>query len=275
MSGLLRYFRLLSAFARFSLISEMAFRGNFMMKVLVEVLWLFILLVFYKTLFNAMGDSSTAMIAGWDYYEYLFFIACYYTLEGLIETLFLENATEFAELVRTGNLDQYLLRPIDEQFLISCRKIDWSTAPKILIGAVIMAYALGKLDWPFNAGQVALFLFLFTCGAALAYSFLLMLTSTTVWLMRNQSLMEMWWLFTTVMRYPREIYTGGWGAALGAFFWYLVPVLMVINVPARVIIDKVYDPWNIALMILFTLLMLWLSRLFFLAALRSYRSASS
>ena len=43
-----RYFRLLGAFARFCLANEMAFRGNFVMKVLVEVLWLGILLVFYQ-----------------------------------------------------------------------------------------------------------------------------------------------------------------------------------------------------------------------------------
>ena len=36
MSRLSRYFRLLSAFARFCLTNEMAFRGNFVMKVLVE-----------------------------------------------------------------------------------------------------------------------------------------------------------------------------------------------------------------------------------------------
>ena len=37
-------------------------------------------------------------------------------------------------------------------------------------------------------------------GVAMAYGFLLMLTAASVWFMRNQSLMEMWWLFTTLMR---------------------------------------------------------------------------
>ena len=38
--------------------------------------------------------------------------------------------------------------------------------------------------------------------------FLLMLSSTAVWMVRNQSLYELWWLFTSLMRYPREIYRG-------------------------------------------------------------------
>ena len=46
----------------------------------------------------------------------LFFVGCFFALNGLIEMLFLENCNDFAELVRTGDLDFLLLRPIDEQF---------------------------------------------------------------------------------------------------------------------------------------------------------------
>ena len=124
----------------------MAFRGNFLVKVLVEVLWLGILLVFYDTLFNHTNDVGrlgrrTSICSFWDAIT---------PWKGLIETLFLENAIDFAELVRTGNLDFYLLKPIDEQFLVSLRKIDWSTAPKILLGARHHAFALVRMGWTFN-----------------------------------------------------------------------------------------------------------------------------
>jgi ABC-2 type transport system permease protein len=269
MTSVTRYLRLLFAFGRFGLANELAFRGNFVLKVLVEVLWLFILLVFYRTLYK-----NTNTIEGWDEHQYLFFIGCYYTMEGLLETLFLGNCTEFADLVRTGNLDAYLLQPIDEQFLVSCRWIDWSTAPKLLIGAAIMVQALVQMGWVFDAVKLVSFLVLFVCGSAMAYSFLLMLTSTSVWFMRNQSLMELWWLATTLMRYPREIYRGTWGSPLGWFFTFIIPVLLVINVPAETMV-KVFDPWGIALTCAATMALLALSRWFFGRALRSYRSASS
>ena len=47
-----RYFRLMSAFARFGLANELAFRANFLVKISVEVLWLGILLMFYRTIFS-------------------------------------------------------------------------------------------------------------------------------------------------------------------------------------------------------------------------------
>ena len=99
------------------------------MKVSVEVLWLGILLAFYRTVF-----AKTSHIAGWSEPQYFFFVGCFFALNGLIETLFLENCNEFAELVRTGDLDFLLLKPIDEQFLITCRRIDWGTAPNVLMG---------------------------------------------------------------------------------------------------------------------------------------------
>ncbi|MBV8556682.1 MAG: ABC-2 family transporter protein, partial [Planctomycetaceae bacterium] len=198
MSRLARYFRLLGSLARYTLGREMAFRSNFLVRVSVEVLWLGILIAFYRTVF-----ARTRSIAGWPEEHYFFFVGCFFALNGLIETFFLDNCNEFAELVRTGDLDFLLLKPIDEQFLISFRRIDFGTAPNVLMGAVLMAVALVRMGWHFDPVRVGVFLVTFACGTAIAYSFMLLLTSLSVWMVRNQSLMEMWWLFSSLARYPR------------------------------------------------------------------------
>jgi ABC-2 type transport system permease protein len=270
MTGFARYPRLLLAFARFGLASEMSFRVNFLVKLAVEALWLGILLVFYEIIFG-----KTNSVADWDRTQYLFFVGCHYALGGLVETFFLENCTNFAELVRSGDLDLYLLKPIDEQFLITTRHIDWSTFPNVLQGAGVMAYALWARGWTFDAGQVVAFTLLFLCGTAMAYSFLLMLTSTSVWLVRNQSLMEMWWLFSTLMRYPREIFaTTSWALPLGWFFTFVVPVMLVINVPASTMV-RTLEPGFVAWMAVSAVALVAVSRVVFRRALASYRSASS
>jgi ABC-2 type transport system permease protein len=268
--GVGRYLRLLKAFARFGLLSEMAFRANFLAKLTVEVLWLCLLLAFYHSVFR-----QTSSLADWSQAEFLCFLGCYYALEGTIETFFLENCNEFAELVRTGNLDLYLLKPIDEQFLVTCRRIEWSTAPNILLGAGVAITGLVQTGgWSFDPAWAALFVVLFLCGVAMAYGFLVILMSTAVWLVRNQSLMELWWLFTTLMRYPREIFAGRLASPLGFFFSFIVPVLLVVYVPARTMLRAV-EPRFIGITLLATVLLLWLSRRFFRRALQSYRSASS
>jgi ABC-2 type transport system permease protein len=267
-----RYLRLFFAFGRFALANEMAFRANFLIKLVVEALWLAILIVFYDLIYR-----NTDLVAGWDRNSYLFFVGSHYALSGMVETFFLENCTGFAELVRSGDLDLYLLRPIDEQFLISFRHVDWSTFPNVLQGAGVMLYALAAMEWHFQPGRLAVFLVLFVCGCAMAYSFLLMLCTLSVWLVRNQSLMEMWWLFTTLMRYPREVFAAtSWAKPVGAFFTFFVPILLVTNVPADVMV-RALSPRSpfVAGMVVATVALLLVSRAFFRRALRSYRSASS
>jgi ABC-2 type transport system permease protein len=72
MRSLARYLRLFAAFGRFSLLNEMAFRGNYLLKVTVEVLWLGLLVLFYRTIF-----SRTSAVADWSEAEYLFFLGCW------------------------------------------------------------------------------------------------------------------------------------------------------------------------------------------------------
>ncbi len=263
------YLRLLGAFGRFSLNRELAFRGNFLMKVLLEVVWLGILLLFFHTIFR-----NTSRIEGWNEYQYLFFLGCYYALEGLIETLFLENCIEFGELVRTGNLDFFLLKPIDEQFLLSFRHIDWSTAPKVFIGGALMGVSLWELGEPIGLLKAFCFVVTLGSGIAMAYSFLLILASTAIWMVRNQSLMELWWLFSSLMRYPRDIYEEPWAVLIQKVFTFLLPALLVVSVPAEAMV-RVLEPGIIVWMILAGMMMLVISRWVFRKSIRFYRSASS
>ena len=270
MTPALRYFRLIGSLGRYALARELAFRGNFLVKVAVEALWLFILVAFYRTVF-----ARTSGIAGWPEDQYMFFVGCFFAINGLIETLFLANCDEFSELVRTGDLDFLLLKPIDEQFLISCRKVDWSSGPSVLMGFAVMIRALWHMHWQFDAGRLGAFFALFACGTIIAYCFMLMLTSLSVWMVRNQGLMEMWWLFSSLARYPRQIFLGAtWAEPIGFLFTFIVPILLVVNVPADVMV-RTLDWRMVAYMLGATALLFAISRRFFRHALRSYRSASS
>jgi ABC-2 type transport system permease protein len=247
----------------------LSFRGNFLIKVTVEALWLAILLIFYQAVF-----ARTSQVAQWDESQYFFYVGCYFAMLSVLESLFLSNCGDFAELIRTGDLDHYLLQPIDEQFLISCRTIEWSTVPSILMGVGVMILSLHAMSWEFDVGRLLAFLLLVICGVAIMYSFLLLLTSSSVWLTRNQSLYEIWWLFTSLMRYPKEVFFVGWAYPIGFFFTVVIPVLIAVNVPAETMV-KAFDARFVIFNLVAAIILLWLSRRVFRAALKRYRSASS
>src|SRR5262249_23759420 len=126
----------------------------------------------------------------------------------------------------------------------------------------------------FDPGQVAVFVLLFICGVAIAYSFLLMLSSVSVWMVRNQSMMEMWWLLTSLMRYPREIFSPDWAMPIGWFFSFIVPIMLAVSMPASEMV-KVLAPQMVLFTTAAALGFLFVSRRVFKYALGKYRSASS
>jgi ABC-2 type transport system permease protein len=77
-----------------------------------------------------------------------------------------------------------------------------------------------------------------------------------------------------------EIYRGTYGTPLRLFFTFLVPVLVVVNVPARLLVrplqPKTIEDWVLPFFAVFaTVAALAISRWVFTRALLSYRSASS
>jgi ABC-2 type transport system permease protein len=94
---------------------------------------------------------------------------------------------------------------------------------------------------------------------------------------RNESLYDFWFYITNFSRYPMEIYKGPFGTPLRGFFTFIVPVLIVVNVPARLLAMPLRKEgwWLAAAAIVITATSLAISRWIFQRALLSYRSASS
>jgi len=278
------YGRVLLTFARNSLIRDMTFRTNFLLESISSASWTvmnvgFYLLVFHHT--PHIGPES-----GWGKYEFFVFLATTWFINSLVQAFFMPNAEEFSELIRTGNLDFALLKPIDTQFLVSFQRVDWSSLVNVLTGLVLLGFSLRKLmTRPVNPlvlspAAVLLYPVYILCGVAILYSLMIALAATSIWLGRNQSLYNFWFYITNFARYPMEIYRRGWGLPLWGIFTFVIPVLVVVNVPAR-LLARPLDPrawweWPLAgFALLATVFSLIASRWVFRRALLSYRSASS
>ena len=239
---------------------------------------------FYLILFqytDTIGADS-----GWDRDKFFLFIATTWFINSLVQAFFMPNAQEFSELIRTGGLDFALLKPIDTQFLISFRRVDWSALSNFFAGLIILAVSLIRLatrevdSMVPSAFSVLLYLVFILCGIAIMYSLMICLSATSIWLGRNQTLYNFWFYITNYSRYPMEIYDKGWGTPLYGFFTFIVPVLVVVNVPARLLAKPISPRTDQELMIIAwavvaTIVSVLLSRWVFKRALLSYRSASS
>lgn len=266
------YGRVLATFLRNSLVREMAFRGNFLIEVVTNAFWFGAQLVFFTLIFGNVKEMN-----GWSRHEFFAFMATGMIINTLIEAFFMPNCANFSELIRTGNLDFALLKPIDTQFLISFEKLDLGALVHLLFPLGLLGYALNALGWPFGWVEATMYVGLVALGVAFFYSLMIVLAASSVWLGRNQGLYEFWFYITVFARYPRDIYAGSAaGNVLRMVFSYVLPILLVITVPAEVVVGKVLDPsWITIVTLAAALVGLYASRRIFAYALKSYRSASS
>ncbi len=276
------YFRVLATFARNSLIRDMTFRGNFIIETISSMSWVCMNLGFYILIFEHT-PSIGAGEAGWGKYQFFAFLATTLLINSLVHALFMTNADEFSEMIRTGSLDFVLLKPIDTQFLVSFQRVQWSALGNFVFGLGLLGYALWNIEgYTPTVLQFLLYPLYLLCGVAMFYSLMLVLASLSVWLGRNQTLYNFWFYITNFSRYPMEIYSRGGpaGLALWGFFTFIIPVLLVVNVPARILVrplapqsaeDWILPPFAL----LATLAGLAASRWVFNRALLGYRSASS
>lgn len=278
------YLAVLWMFARNSLIRDMTFRSNFLLDCLSSLSWLLMNLGFYLIVFWHV--RSIGVSTGWGKNEFYIFLATTWLINSIVQAFLMPNAHEFSELIRTGGLDFALLKPIDTQFLISFRRVEWSSLSNFVLGLIILAYGLvqlsGRTDPPWSPGMihVLLYVLFIVCGVTLLYSLIICLAATSIWLGRNQSLYDFWFYITNFSRYPMEIYQTGWGLPLWYLFTFAVPVLVVVNVPARLLAlplspQQPWEWWLVLFGFVATLVSLALSRWIFLRALKSYSSASS
>lgn len=260
-------------FARNSLVRDMTFRANFIIDTISSISWMVMNLGFYVLVYR-----ETTHIADWDKYEFFVFIATTMFVNSLVQAFFMPNAEELSEQVRTGGLDFALLKPIDTQFLVSLRRVAWSSLGNFVVALVLLAYSVPRIEgWVLTPWAIVLYPLYVFMGVLILYSVMIALAATSIWLGRNQSLYDFWFYITNFSRYPMEIYDGPWGTPLRQLFTFVVPILVVINVPAR-LMAKPLSPenaWMAVFGLIATVASVLGSRWVFNRALLSYRSASS
>jgi ABC-2 type transport system permease protein len=275
------YISVFLTFARNSLIRDMTFRANFIIELVSSLSWALMNLGFYTLIYDLMEREGRSDIAGWSKYQFFVFIATTILVNSLVEAFFMENAEELSEMTRTGGLDYVLLKPMDPQFLISVKKVAWSAFGKILLAVALLAYALPRIErLTLSPLQFVLYPLYIVLGTLILYSIMIALAATSIWLGRNQSLYDFWFYLTNFSRYPMEIYEGAYGTPLRRIFTFVIPILVVINVPAAIMAkplsaDNPYRLYLAGFAVFAAVASLVVSRWIFQQALLSYRSASS
>ncbi len=262
-----RYIEIYSIMLRNSLIREMSFKANFLLWLVVEVLWFCGQILFFGIIFGQVDR-----IGDWTQWEVVLLIGTHQIIAQLFQAFFFVNVSNIPELVRTGKLDSLLLLPIDSQFSVSTKQFGLDSIINALLGAVVVIVSLKQLHVVPSALAVVLYLVALGFGVVIHYSIMLCLAAVSFWIVRAQGLVYGYFNFLNIARYPDVIFPG----LFRFVFSWIIPVIIVANIPARLLIKSLGGPSLLMLQLIGAALIVFCgSRIFWRFALRHYSSASS
>ncbi len=229
-----------------------------------KVLRMFFFFFFILALF-----SHVSVIAGYTRGEILLFFALMNMIDLLSQLFWFRGLTDVQRLIRLGEFDFILTKPVSSLLYSSFRIFDFfdlSTVPAMIF---FIAYAFQAIG-PLPPEQIIAGIYLCITGLILAYSVVLILSSLNFW---TTEIHNAFWLYRDAFymaQYPPEVFPKGIQTA----FTYYIPLFVIVSFPAKAFLGRLeFDGIVIATVI---------TLIFFCAAcgmwkigLKHYASASS
>src|SRR6476646_2688152 len=160
-----RYFSIYIALWKNSVTREMIFKSNFLLWIVVELLWFGLQLSFIGVLY-----LHTDHIGSWTKWQVVMLIGASHFIQQLYQAFFLINCTNLSELVRTGKLDFLLLLPVNTRFVVSFRQVDLGAFVNATLALAVIAFAARRLHVTPGIIQIVGFFVLCLAGIIIHYS---------------------------------------------------------------------------------------------------------
>jgi ABC-2 type transport system permease protein len=262
-----RYLGIYAALWKNSVMREMIFKSNFLLWIVVELLWFGLQLSFIGVLY-----LHTDHIGSWTKWQVVTLIGASHFIQQIFQAFFLVNCTNLSELIRTGKLDFLLLLPVNTRFVVSLRQVDLGAFVNAALAVAVMVYAGHRMHLAPTAVQVLGFLVLCLAGILTHYSLMFLLASISFWTVRAQGIVWGYYNLFQIARMPDEAFQRG---AFKALFTFAIPMLLVSNVPVRVLVNTLHSPRDLWLLLAMSVVCFAVSEWGWRASLRRYTSASS
>jgi ABC-2 type transport system permease protein len=227
-----KYLRIYGILFKFGLIRSTQFRANFFIEFFIEIGYQIVTLVFYTVVYSNIRE-----VAGWSYYEVLFFTGMNIVAQEVAYgTFYIQNLRMLPRKIVDGDLDRTLLKPINSLFYISLSSSYFTSYISAIAGFVLMGMAAVKMHLSFNVVNTLVSMLIFICGMILWYSVIVILSALSFKFMNAESLPSLGQnAIGDFKARPHQIYTG----LLGRVFTFVIPVIFITSLPAWTILRGV------------------------------------
>ncbi len=205
------YFKYLSMHLK----SSLEYRHNTFMiglsSVLISVGELLSIYIMFKQ-FQTVGD--------WGFYESCLMFGIVTTVFALAEC-FARGYDEFSLLIKNGDLDRMLVRPVNIHKQIFASKIEFTKLARVVLGLFVCIYSLAHISIAWTALKVLVLVATFVCGVLVIWGEFMIGAGVSIFTVENLEVIN---IITNGSKelsyYPLNIYTK-W---LTRIFTFIIPI---------------------------------------------------
>jgi ABC-2 type transport system permease protein len=219
------YLRNYAELTKLNVQTWMEYRLDFLIGISAVFLTNITTIAFFWVLFQHIPNLN-----GWSF-EQLLFINGFSIFTVGIWHAFLTGCSgwEMDRLVRIGDLDRILLRPMNALVHLVIRRLDDDGFGDVLAGILLLAYSSSKLGILWTAQNVAALAVLSAGSLLIIFSVNIMIAAMAFWATQVRSFMDLFWSVLRFTDYPINIY----GMAFVWFFTYVLPFGFINFYPAQ------------------------------------------
>ena len=184
-------------------------------------------------LFMALIFQQIPDLNGWTLTQMMFLYG-YFQLPRGLDHLLTDNIWLIPTKVRRGEIDRYLLRPINPLFQLIIERFQIEAFGELAVGIALMVYTIPQLNIKITLGTVLLGLLFIILGALIYTSIKLITASIGFWVMNSMPIMTTIYNIADFSKYPTTIFP----KAIQWVVTYLVPFAFVSFLPASVLLNQ-------------------------------------
>lgn len=242
--------------------SLLSFRSSFINSLISSIVWS------VSSLISALLlTSKSGSVYGWSRNELILLTGSYTIMWGIVNILFQRNFQDLTMVIDRGKLDSTLLKPIDSQFLVSFKQLNYAAFSRLILGYIIITTIASRVSLHISFLNFIAYLILILLGVTIIYSVWFMILTILIWHHSLNNLNALANNMVGYSRYPQEMFQ-----KVSPSLLVLFPVLITSSIPTRFLLHKARS-LELLFLFLASTTTLFLSRKFWQFALRSYTSA--
>lgn len=260
-----RYFKILFVYYKAWIMRDLEFRASLISMLAANFAWTNFTLVSILLI-----NKNITRFGSWGLNELLILTGSWMLINFLMYTFVYSNIKRLMRDIFNGNLDFFLLKPIDNQFVVTIQRFNIGAFVSLFEGVIILIYAFIKGGYSFNLMFLVGFLLLIIFGALIYYSFWIFTAAINIFSPLADNLFYIVPEINYISKYPAEAFP----QVMVFIFITIIPTLLITVLPAKMLMGQL--PLNqFVYGIIISVIFFIASRKFWNWSLKHYTSASS